>query len=102
MDDRMEHCEGVKPQVVREHEALSGIPEDWPEVLGYNRTIPREDAVVAVEVEGDPLVAFGSYGKGRSAVFTTDCAPHWAPPEFCEWEYYDKIWQGIADWLTTK
>ncbi len=77
MDDRMEHCEGVKPHVVREHEALSGIPEDWPEVLGYNRTIPREDAVVAVEVEGDPLVAFGSYGKGRSAVFTTDCAPHW-------------------------
>lgn len=102
VDDRMEHCEGVKAHVVREHEALSGIPEDWPEVLGYNRTIPREDAVVAVEVEGDPLVAFGSYGKGRSAVFTTDCAPHWAPPEFCEWEYYDKIWQGIADWLTTK
>ncbi|MFR2692343.1 MAG: glutamine amidotransferase [Enterocloster bolteae] len=34
VDDRMEHCEGVKPHVVREHEALSGIPEDWPEVIG--------------------------------------------------------------------
>ena len=48
----------------------------------------------------DPFIAFGKYGKGRSAVFTSDCAPHWAPPEFCEWEYYDTLWQGILDWLT--
>ncbi|EEG72060.1 hypothetical protein CLOHYLEM_07876, partial [[Clostridium] hylemonae DSM 15053] len=48
----------------------------------------------------DPFIAFGSYGKGRSAVFTADCAPHWAPPEFCEWESYDQIWQGIVGWLT--
>ena len=48
----------------------------------------------------DPLVAFSEYGKGKSAVFTSDCAPHWAPPEFCEWEGYAKIWKGIMDWLT--
>ena len=102
VDDRMEHCEGVKPQVVKAHAALTGISSDWPEVLGYNRTIAKPEAEVAVEVNGDPLIAFGSYGAGRSAVFTTDCAPHWAPPEFCEWEYYDKIWQGIADWLTER
>ena len=30
-------CEGVKPVTVGEHEALKGIPTDWPEVLGYNK-----------------------------------------------------------------
>ena len=38
--------------------------------------------------------------SGKSAVVTTDCAPHWAPPEFCEWEYYNRMWQGIMNWLT--
>ncbi|RGU89992.1 cytoplasmic protein [Clostridium sp. AF15-17LB] len=102
VDDRMEHCEGVRPVTVREHEALKGIQTEWPEVLGYNKTIARPEAFVAATVEGDPFIAFGTYGKGRSAVFTGDCAPHWAPPEFCEWEDYNQIWQGIAGWLTDR
>lgn len=100
VDDRMEHCEGVEPVMVKGHEALAGLPDKFPEVLGYNKTLVKEEAFVAATVEGDPFVAFGEYGKGRSAVCTTDCAPHWAPPEFCEWEYYDRMWQGIVNWLT--
>ncbi|RGD95245.1 cytoplasmic protein [Clostridiales bacterium AM23-16LB] len=102
VDDRMEHCEGVKPVTIAEHEALEGIPTEWPDVLGYNKTIAKPEACVAATVEGDPFIAFGSYGKGRSAVITTDCAPHWAPPEFCEWEYYNKLWQQIVDWTVQK
>lgn len=102
VDDRMEHCEGVCPVTVENHEALSEISGDWPNVLGYNKTIAKAEAVVPVTVDGDPFIAFGNYGKGKSAVFTTDCAPHWAPPEFCEWEYYNKLWQGMVDWLTKK
>lgn len=102
IDDRMEHCEGVLPEVEDEHEALKGIPKKWPNLLGYNRTIAKSEAVVPVTIEGDPLIAFAEYGKGRSAVFTSDCAPHWAPPEFVEWEYYNKMWQGIVNWLTSK
>lgn len=100
VDDRMEHCEGVTPKMVRAHEALEGMPDVFPDVLGYNKTIPKPEGFVAAEVEGDPFIVFGEYGKGRSAVVTTDCAPHWAPPEFCEWEHYDKLWQGILNWLT--
>ena len=44
VDDRMEHCEGVKPVTVGEHEALKGIPTDWPEVLGYNKVIAKPEA----------------------------------------------------------
>lgn len=102
VDDRMEHCDGVRPVTVREHEALKEIQGEWPEVLGYNRTVAKEDAEVVALVDGDPFIAFGTYGKGKSAVFTTDCAPHWAPPEFCEWSEYDKIWKGIVDWLVKK
>ena len=37
--------------------------------------------------------------QGRSAVLTTDCAPHWAPPEFCEWEGYERLFANLAAWL---
>jgi len=100
VDDRREHCEGIKPITITEHEALKGVSDDWPVVLGYNKTIARPEADVAAMVGEDPFIAFGTYGEGKSAVFTSDCAPHWAPPEFCEWEDYDKIWQGILGWLT--
>ena len=102
VDDRMEHCDGVRPVTVKEHEALKEIQGEWLEVLGYNRTVAKEEADVVALVDGDPFIAFGTYGKGKSAVFTTDCAPHWAPPEFCEWSEYDKIWKGIVDWLVKK
>ncbi len=102
VDDRMERCAGVKPVTVKEHGALKEIKGEWPDVLGYNKTVAKPEAEVVALVEENPFIAFGSYGKGRSAAFTTDCAPHWAPPEFCEWEYYDKLWQGIVDWLTEK
>lgn len=100
-DDRMEHCEGVTPKVQSPHSALQGLPSDWPHLLGYNKTIAKPEADVPVTIDGDPLVAFASYGKGRSAVFTSDCAPHWAPPEFVDWQYYNQLWQAIAGWVTS-
>lgn len=99
-DDRMEHCEGIAPKVEFAHEAICGLPQSWPEILGYNRTIAKEGAVVPVTVGGDPLLAVSDYGKGRTAAFTTDCAPHWAPPEFVNWQYYDQLWQGLVGYLT--
>lgn len=98
-DDRAEYCEGVTPAIEKEHEALKGIPAPWPHVLGFNKTTAKKDAEVPVTVDGSPFIAFGSYGKGRSAVFTSDCAPHWAPPEFIDWKYYDKLWQGIVGYI---
>lgn len=98
-DDRMEHCEGITPVTVKAHPVLEGLGA-WPRILGYNRTIIREGAELLATVEDNPFIALGEYGKGRSAVFTTDCAPHWAPPEFCEWDGYDVLFQNLAKWLT--
>ena len=94
VDDRMEHCEGIRPVTVKEHEALKGLPKEWPEILGYNKTILKPEAEMAAMAGKDPFIAFGKYGKGRSAVFTSDCARTGAAG-ICEWEYYDTLWQGI-------
>jgi uncharacterized membrane protein len=48
----------------------------------------------------DPLVACGEHGAGRSAVFTSDCAPHWGPPEFLAWPRYPVLWPNLITWLS--
>ena len=60
--------------------------------------IPKGE--VLATIDGDPFIAVGEFGKGKSAVFTSDCAPHWGPPEFVNWEFYDELWKGILDYLT--
>ena len=99
-DDRCEHPEGVAPVTVAAHEIVDGIGHEWPLVLGYNKTVPFEDAIVPVKVGDDPFIAIVERGMGRTAVFTTDCAPHWAPAAFLEWEGYDRIWKNLVDWIT--
>lgn len=41
VDDRMEHCDGIRPVTAAKHEALAQITGEWPEVLGYNKTIAK-------------------------------------------------------------
>lgn len=103
-DDRIEAPEGVAPKVLAAaHAALKGVPSgQWPSLLGYNQVKPKAGAEVLVTVGADPLVATGAFGKGRSAVFTSDCGPHWAPPPFCDWEGYAPLWNGITNWVANK
>ena len=101
-DDLMEHPEGVTPVLVHDHPALKNVPADWPHFLGYNKTLPIEGHDIVMTIEDDPFIAFGQFGKGRSGIFASDCAPHWGPPEFVNWEGYDALWKGIADYLTEK
>ena len=98
-DDLAEHPEGVTPKVVKEHPAIKGLGE-WPHFLGYNRTFAKTDSEIVMTINGDPFLVFGNFGKGRSAAFTSDCAPHWGPPEFVNWKGYDPLWKGILDYLT--
>lgn len=105
-DDRIEYPDGIAPRVLKpEHPALGNAGKEWPNLLGYNKVKIRDDAELLATVgpDGDPLVAVMEIGKGRSAVFTSDCAPHWAPPEFSqEWSGYQRLFGGLADWLTQR
>ena len=102
VDDRVEQPQGVRPEPVASgHPVLDGVPAPWPALLGYNRVTERPGAEVLVRCAGDPLVACWEYGAGRSAVFTSDCAPHWAPPEFVAWPGYRRLWPNLLRWLAS-
>ncbi|RSN66853.1 glutamine amidotransferase [Actinomadura sp. WAC 06369] len=100
-DDRVELPAGAGAAVTDAgHPALGGVAGDWPVLLGYNRVKAREGTEVLATLNGDPLVAVAGYGAGRSAVFTSDCSPHWAPRPFCEdWDGYAKVFGGLVEWL---
>lgn len=104
-DDRVELPQGFCPRAVEpEHPILKGLPAVFPMMLFYNKTILKPGAkLLLVNDEGnryDPILAVWEFGKGRSAAFTPDCAPHGAPPEFLNWEHYGKFFAETIRWLS--
>ncbi|MDQ7911120.1 glutamine amidotransferase [Phytohabitans sp. ZYX-F-186] len=98
-DDRAERPAGVTPLLcLKDHPLVADVPGDWPDLLGYNVVSPRPEAEVIATVDGDPLLATWTYGRGRAVAFTSDCGPHWAPQPFVDWDGYAPMWQGIASW----
>jgi uncharacterized membrane protein len=101
VDDRVEAPEGTEPRVLMaDHPIVAGLPETWPRLLGYNRLTARTGAQVIAKAGNDPLLVAGTYGNGRSVAFASDCGPHWAPPEFVEWDGYATLWQQLVGWVT--
>jgi len=99
-DDRVESPAGTSPLVrLPGHGIVSGLPAEWPDLLGYNRVSPKAAAEVVVTVGDDPLIVAGTFGSGRSAAFTSDCGPHWCPPPFVEWDGYAPMWQLLLAWV---
>lgn len=99
-DDRIEVCEGIKAEFDQpDHPVLGGTPAEWPMLLGYNRLVAKPDAtVVSRSPARDPLLVVGGVGAGRAVAFASDLAPHWAPPEFVGWSYYQQLWSSILCW----
>jgi uncharacterized membrane protein len=98
-DDRVEAPEGVTPAVREQHAVLDGISPDWPYFLGYNRVRAKGDATVVMTVGDDPFLVLGSYGRGRTAAFASDCSPHWGSPAFLAWPDYGRFWSRLVGWL---
>lgn len=99
-DDRVECPEGVQPHVrLPEHPVLHGVRGDWPLVRGYNQVRSHQYADVLASVGDDPLLVVGRVGRGRSASFASDCAPHWATPEFLAWNHYGTIFSQLVRWV---
>ncbi len=94
-DDRVETPDGAVPQ----NRGVPGtdLPDEWPHVLGYNRTTAKDDAEVWATVRNDPFLAVGDYGAGSSFAYATDCAPHWAPESLLSWEHLPTLWSRVLD-----
>jgi uncharacterized membrane protein len=102
-DDRVEAPQGIEPVVTDVgHPIVAGLEQTWPILLGYNRIAAKPDATLVASVGEDPLIVAGSFGKGRSVAFASDCGPHWAPPPFVDWAGYEKLWTQLCDWAAGK
>lgn len=108
-DDRVEVPEGFRPELVvgeEGHPILRGLDGEWPLLLGYNEVQLKQAEGVQLlartpdDVGGHPLLATGTYGRGRTMVWTSDVGPHWLPDEFARWEGYGRLWKQALDWLT--
>ena len=103
-DDRIEVPEGFRPHLSGEaHPIIAGFSGKWPYLLGFNEVKPKTGATVLATVGSDydnrPLLVVGSYGKGRTMVWTSDIGPHWLPEDFMNWEGYGRLWRQSFAWL---
>ena len=101
-DDRVEIPQGLHPAVVTPHPVLAGIDEDFPYFLSYNRLFPKENSEIVLSFGDDPLLVVWDCGKGRTAAFAADTAPHGAPPAFLDWKYFPVFWSNLISWLCKK
>lgn len=99
-DDRKETPEGSNILLVqKDHPILAGIDENWPVFLGYNKLGAKHESVVLARCNRHVFMAAWQYEKGRTFAFASDCAPHWATPEFLHWSYYSRFWSNAVKWL---
>ncbi len=95
-DDRVNSPQPCLIEKLRDHAITGDLPFDRPPTIGgYNRVQPRGGTTqilaarhleVTVSSTGRykftkthaaPLLVVGAFGRGRTAVFTSDVAPHW-------------------------
>ena len=98
-DDRRNCDHPVLLAKTADHPVAEGLPWDSrpPVIGGFNRVKAKPDATVVLEAwhfaatrtdssfqfeasGTDPLLVFGSHGRGRVAALMTDVAPHWVGP----------------------
>ena len=109
-DDRIEVPEGFAADITGDasHPILAGLDAPWPLLLGANEVEVREGEGIEVlarlpaEEGGAPLLVAGPYGKGRSAVWTSDIGPHWLPQTFVDWPGYARLWKNLFTWAAGK
>ena len=102
-DDRIEAPEGAEVTILNpNHPVITGVPENWPYLLGYNEVELRDGAELVANIAGKPFIAAMQPGKGRSLVWTSDIGPHWCPLPFVSWIGYSTFWQQAIRWLAER
>lgn len=100
-DDRIEVPEGFSPAPAAPgHKLLSGVPADWPLLLGLNEVVAKPGATVLADgPDGHPLLVVGAHGNGRTLAWTTDIGPHWLPDAALAWPGFVPLWRNLLTWL---
>ncbi len=102
VEDLCESTEGFTAKATaKDHPILKSIDlATLPPILGYNIVRLREGCQVLAtwEPSGDPMLAVGEFGKGRTLAFTSDPAPHWGC-NFVYWGKYAPFWLNACRWM---
>ncbi len=99
-DDRREVPEGARVEIVqKQHPIFKKVGDSWPDFLGYNRLAAKNEGSVLAQIGTDTFMAAWDYERGRTLAFASDCAPHWATPEFLDWSYFSRFWANVVSWL---
>jgi uncharacterized membrane protein len=103
-DDRIEATQGLRFAITQpDHPIVAGLPwdaADWT-LCGYNQVTLKDGATLVAEYEGDPFIACWDYQAGRTAIFASDFAPHWAG-DFVHWAHYSAFWRQMVHWLAKR
>jgi uncharacterized membrane protein len=106
-DDRVEIPEGFEAELVLpRHPILEGMGGTWPLLLGVNEVTLKSRPGVELLARvpdaqgGHPLLATGTFGRGRTLAWTSDIGPHWLPQPFADWPGYARLWRQCLSWLT--
>jgi len=100
IEDLVENTEGFSMEITEEGKRLCPTLNltGCPPILGYNKTIPKQDAIVIANFKetGDPAIVIQTFGKGSVLVYTSDPSPHWGC-NFVYWDGYASFWQTLAN-----
>jgi uncharacterized membrane protein len=101
-DDRVERPSGAEPTVTDDdHPLTADLGEaGLPTLYGYNEVAGLQgDSELLATVNGDPLLAAGEFGEGRTVVYTSDPGIKWGYG-MVEWDDYDEFWHNTLEWAT--
>lgn len=77
----------------------------FPELKGYVQSRAKATAslelVVYADSRAEPLLAFWGYGKGKSAVFTSDANGRWSS-YWTRWSKFQPFWNSVINNLRPK
>jgi uncharacterized membrane protein len=90
----VEVVQGFQFEIVQsEHPIAAELP--WHEagwtLCGYNRVKLKPGATLIARYQDDPFIACWNYQSGRTSIFASDFAPHWAG-DFVHWTHYGAFW----------
>jgi hypothetical protein len=91
------------PALARGSEILAGLPDrSFPPLKGYIESELKKGARLELMLPHDattsPLLASWRYGKGKSAVFTSDQGGRWSK-DWIAWGGLERFWGKVFDWL---
>ncbi|MDA4130263.1 MAG: glutamine amidotransferase [Thaumarchaeota archaeon] len=99
-DDRVEVPEGFSLLFSNhDHSTLSNLDRKQDHYfLGYNQIKDKPDSTILATYGNDPIMVVGSFGKGRTMAFASDCDLHWGG-SFVTSSNYVKFWRQSIRWL---